>query len=316
MRGRTILILLIVLIVLVAIALLYEQSRKRETRPADEAFFPDLVTEEIDRIRIAPADKDTVLLVKRDGDWFVESDGGHAAEEAKIEDLLEQLPKFHADQVVSTNPENRSLFKVDSTGIRIWIWQGGETIGDFIIGKGGPAMMTTYVRPVDSDRVLQVDASLPHMVDQRTWRQERIFSLDQTNIEAYEYSSPSRGELRLVRGVDGSWMLEEPEEAPADSTRLRIPLGSFARLRTVEWADTLGPEEAGTAADTSWVRAKLADGSVHKLRVGLPTKRNRVFAQKEGQEQIFVIPLGAVNTMMPPPETFMKAPSPPPPTGE
>lgn len=307
MRGRTILVLLVALIVLAAAAWTFDWSRKRATQPSGRPLFTDLATERIDRIRIAPAEEDTVLLAKRDGSWFVESEGGYAAEPDKIEDILEQLPKFYADQVVSTNPENQSIFQVDSTGTRVWIWQDGRQIGDFIVGKPGSDLLSTYIRPAGSDRVLQVGAYLPSLFQgQKTWRQERIFSLDQEEIEAYEYSSPTRGELRLVRNEEGAWMLEKPFEVPADGSRVPIPLGTFARLRTLDWADTLGPEEAGTAADTTWIRATLADGSIHKLRIGLPTERNRVYAQKEGEQQLFVIPIGGTNTMLAPAETFIQ----------
>jgi hypothetical protein len=85
-----------------------------------------------------------------------------------------------------------------------------------------------------------------------------------------------------------------------NETTIRSAIQSFCRLKASDFADTLTAVDAGIEPDTTWIQATLADGSIHRVRVGAPTERNRNFARKDGSEHIVIIPRGAINTMMPP----------------
>ena len=134
MRGRTIVVLLIVLVVLVLLAIFFEARRNRATETSDTLLFPGLNIELVDRIQILAEGKETVLD-KADDQWVVATEGGFAAEPRFVTDILDRLPKFYAENVVSTNPDNQSIFKVDSTGVEVWVNQEGQEIGRFIVGK-------------------------------------------------------------------------------------------------------------------------------------------------------------------------------------
>jgi hypothetical protein len=301
MRGRNILILVVVLALLVVVAIYFETSRRASTQTSDALLFPGLDTELVDRIQILSEGEETIL--EKQGDqWIVNTEGGFPAEPRLVNDILDRLPKFYADQVVSTNPENRNLFQVDSSGVEVWIQQAGEEIGHFIVGKPGPDFLSTYVRAADSDEVIQVPEYLPSLFkSQKTWREKTIFDLNLDDVQSYEYDSPTKGHLLVTRGQPTGWEVKEPETGLVDDEQIiRTAVQSFCRLRATDFADTLTAEDAGIEADTTWIEATLADGSIHKVRFGLPTERNRNFARKEGSRHIVLIPRGAINTMMPP----------------
>ena len=177
MRGRNLLILVIVLALLVVVAIYFETSRQRTTQTSDTLLFPGLNTELVDRIQVLSEGEETIL--ERPGDqWVVVTEGGFPAEPRLVNDILDRLPKFYADQVISTNPDNRSLFQVDSSGVEVWINQEGEEVGHFIVGKPGPDFLSTYVRAANSDKVIQVPEYLPNLFKgQKTWREKTIFDL-------------------------------------------------------------------------------------------------------------------------------------------
>jgi hypothetical protein len=89
-----------------------------------------------------------------------------------------------------------------------------------------------------------------------------------------------------------------------------MPLKAICGLRASGFADTVSAATTGIAADTSHVTATLIDGRTYTLHIGLPTGANKNFAQRDGSDQVFTIPRGAINTMMPPPQMLQGAPSP------
>lgn len=308
MRGRTILVLLIVLVVLVLVAIFFEARRNRATETSDAPLFEGLNTELVDRIRIIAEGNETIL-VKRDDQWTVATEDGGKAEQRFVTDILDRLPKFYSDNVVSTNPDKQSIFAVDSTGVEVWVDQEGEEIGHFVVGKRGPDFMSSYVRAAGSNRVILVAEELPSVFNKKgqSWREKTIFALTQEDIVGYEYESPTRGRFMISREEGGSWEMTEPSvrTIEGEDQNISMAVRAFSKLKAADFADTISAADAGIEADTTWVRATLADGSVHKITIGLPTESRRSYARKEGTDQIVLVPLGGLNTMMPPQKFYL-----------
>ncbi len=306
MRGKTLLFLLGILVVLGGVAAIIDTTRRHATETTSALLFPGLKTELVDKIRINAEGKETVLE-KRGDVWQVASEDGHVAEEKAVKDILDRLPKFYYDQVVSTNPANQSLFKVDSTGIEVWVDQKGKEIAHFYVGKPGPDFASTYVRAASSQRVIQVPEYLPSIFQRgETWREKTIFSLTQQDVNRYEYSSPTRGRLLVTKDASGVWHMEEPDTGVVETSKIGIAVGAFSRLKAAGFADTLSAAAAGIEADSTRVAATLADGTSHVLQVGLPAPSLRHYVRRQGSDQIFTVPAGALNTMMPKTD-FLKA---------
>jgi len=308
MRGRTILMLLAVLVVLGGIGILFEAGRNRQTHVSGAILFPGLKTEVVDRIRVRWSKKESVLE-KKNGKWLVASEGDHPVEPHYVSDILERLPKFYADEVVSTNPANQSVFMVDTSGVEVWVDQSGKEIGHFIVGKPGPDFLSTYVRPAGSDRVILVPDYLPNLFQRSdTWRARTIFQLNPDSIRSFEYQSPSRGHVVLKKTDAGNWRMESPDTGQVNASTVQMPLRSFATLKAAGFADTVSAATAGIEPDTSRIDVTTADGSDYTLHVGGPTAMNRCYARKKGDDQIITLPRGAINTMMPPPPVLKATP--------
>jgi hypothetical protein len=300
MRGRTILMLLAILVVLAGIGALFETSRNRATHVSQTTVFQGLKTDLVDGIRVKWRGKET-SLEKKNGTWLVATEGDHPAERKYVADILSRLPKYYSDEVVSTNPANQSLFEVDSSGVEVWVKQSGKEIGHFFVGKPGPDFLSTYVRPAGTNKVILVPDYLPSLFQrQDTWREKTIFGFAQDSISMYEYQSPGRGHVLLKRQPSGVWRMEMPDSGGVNATTLGMPLKAICGLRASGFADTVSAATTGIAADTSHVTATLLDGRTYTLHIGLPTGANKNFAKRDGSDQVFTIPRGAVNTMMPP----------------
>ncbi len=309
MRGRTILMLLAILVVLAGIGVLFETTRNRQTHVSEATVFQGLDTAKVDRIRVRWSGKETVLE-KKGNEWLVASEGSKPADPKYVSEILNRLPKYYSDEVVSTNPANQSLFQVDSSGVEVWVNQSGKEIGHFYVGKPGPDFMSTYVRPAGSNRVILVPDYLPNLFQRGdTWRARTVFQLNQDSISAYEYQSPSRGHVTMRKNEAGIWRMEVPDTGAVNPSTITMPLRAFATLKAAGFADTVSAAAAGIEPDTARVTATTMDGNVYTLQIGAPTAANRCYARKQGVEQIVTLPKGAINTMMPPAQMMKAAPN-------
>jgi hypothetical protein len=221
------------------------------------------------------------------------------------------MTRFFADQVVSTNKANQSLFQVDSTGAEVWVDQKGKEIAHFFVGKPSDDWSSTYLRPADSDKVILVPEYLPSLFQRGdSWREKTIFNLEADNITRYEYASPKRGHLVLIKGEAGKWTFEAPEAGEIDPAKMSPLIQAVRQLKAVGFGDDISAAAAGLAPDTTKVTATLADGSTHVLVVGGAAPSNRVYVCREGDDQIFTVPISRVKSLLPPKEALLaKAPS-------
>ncbi len=309
MRGRTILILLAVLVVLAGMATLIEKGRSGKTRLKGAQLIPGLKTELVDGIRFR-AEGAEVALEKKGNAWVVASEGGFAAEKKPVEDILAALRKCTADEVVSTNRANQGLFMVDTTGTEVWVAQQGKEIAHLFVGKPGPDMLSTYVRPASSDRVILTPGYLPSLFQKRdTWRLKTLVSAKPEEVRGFEYVSPTRGELVLAKSEGGEWRMEKPDTGRVDMSRFNFALRTLSPLKADGFADAIDPMSAGFGADTTHIRISTVDGSTYTLQVGAPAPDGKTYVRLEGDTQIYTMPRGRLNTMMIPPPILKSPPA-------
>lgn len=311
MKGRKILLLVGVLVILAAAATLFENSRRRSTTESGALLFPGLKVDQVDRLEIDEEGGKQIVLEKKGEKWAVASENGFPAEPKLVQDILDRLPKFYADQVVSTNPQKQSLFHVDSSGVEVRVFQAGKKTAEFIVGKPGPDFLSTYVRAAGSDRVIQVPEYLPSLFSgHTTWREKTLFSLKPEDMRSYSYASPSRGQLMMKRDEAGAWTMEQPQSGKIDDSRVGMIVGAFGRLKAADFADTMSAEGAGILPDTTWIEVALADGSIHRLEIGAAAPKSRRYVRRKGSEAIVTVPIGSINTMMPPASMLLATPGP------
>lgn len=298
MRGRTILILLGVLVVLAGVATLLEKGRSQKTTLKGVQLIPGMKIELVDGIRFHSEGKD-VDLEKKSGTWVVATEGGNVAEKKSVDDLLEALHKCTADEVISTNPGNHHLFMADTSGTELWVEQQGKEIAHLYIGKPGPDMLSTYVRPASSSKVILTRGYLPSLFQGKdTWRQKTLISVKPEDIKRFEYTSPSRGDFAIAKDDAGIWHMEKPDTGKADPARVNLPLRTVSNLKADGFADTIDPIAAGFGADTSHVMITTADGATHAVQIGLPTGEGRNYVRLDGGSQIYTLAKGRINTLM------------------
>jgi hypothetical protein len=298
MKPRTTLILAAVLVVLVAIATVLNLSRQRQESSLGKPLFPSFSAAKADGIEVRGGGKTVVL--RRQGDtWLIATEGNQPVDPKITTQLMEAMDKLSSKTLISLSRETHAGFEVDSTGFTVRFTQGTKPVAEFIVGKPGPDYMSTYIRPVNGDKVYLVPTYLRTVVDRgpETWRNRTILEVDQAKIASYTTRN-AKETVTVEKGKDGEWNITAPTQEKARADIVGMVLRSLATLRAAGFADSsVSGASSGLDADTTAVVIKMEDGTSHTIRVGAANTANQRYTRKEGDPVIYLVPAGRWNSV-------------------
>ena len=134
----------------------------------------------VDKIEVSEPGR-SVTLEKEAGKWMLTLPVKYRADEAAVALAIGTGRRIEITSPVSTNPEKRKLFQVDSSGTLVRIYERGALKAAFYIGKMGPSYTETYVRSDGSNDVYLAQGMLstPFHNQAKEWRDKTIFKMDE-----------------------------------------------------------------------------------------------------------------------------------------
>ena len=177
-------------------------------------------------------------LVRRDGQWMVLTPSGSLpAESQKLSEMIRTNNEMVLENLISTRPDKFEKFDVDTLrGVVMHLSAQGRSLADFVLGKVAADYRHTYVRRLASDSVFMARGNFQRVYNRapNDWRSTMISTLDSTVIDTVRWIEPVRGETRLIRMTDGSWMVSKPgldRPMPADTAIANLKLRKLSPLR-------------------------------------------------------------------------------------
>jgi hypothetical protein len=293
MNIRSTVILFLVLVVLAATATLMEKNRKSRRSPTGDLLFPALQADKVDAIDLRAPDED-VQLEKDGEEWKVRSEGGYPADPKLISSILDSFGGLRNTEVSSTRPDRHATFEADSSGVIVKLSGGGNSLAWLYVGKAGPDYLSTYVRPVDDEKVYRVPVYLRSIVDRgkQTWRDRNIVALDESKIAGYTTMTP-RDTVAVERGEAGSWRLTKPVEADANSDVMGVVVRSLASIRASAFADSIQDlASVGLEPDTMSLQIRTTDGSNYTIDVGAENDKRQTYTKRADSPIVYLVPKG------------------------
>ncbi|MBL4715085.1 MAG: DUF4340 domain-containing protein [Bacteroidia bacterium] len=180
-------------------------------------FNKDLVNVDIDKvsaIKILTKAKNEVDLIKTDGSWQVkigENKFGKADDE-KIVSAIDQIAIIKPSNLVSTDKEKYNEFQVDTSGVRVRVFEGDKRTLDIILGKfsyKSQREMYTYIRLSDADEVYSVEGLLDITFNRQLefWRYDVIIDSDPEDWTKLTYTYPGDSSFTIELKENG-WFLD------------------------------------------------------------------------------------------------------------
>ena len=284
-------ILGIILIILIALAYSYQGPFKRwqAGKGAPENFLAKVEAGEIDKIEIEKDSQATIL--KRDGErWKVEGAGDFYVEERAASTLIQSLEQaVKAElELVSANQDNKKEFQTDESGIKVTLYQGGDVLADFIIGKPGRDFASAYISLSDINETYLIGVNLNTPFNQSEWGDRKIFSSAQDKISKLRLQYPNR-EI-IIEKKDEGWVGTAPYKFNVDEEKVEPILDIMSNLTAARI-----PEQKfeGTGLEKHLIIVQVTgEGIDNTLMIGEETEDEFFYAKTGDSDNIYLITKG------------------------
>jgi hypothetical protein len=257
---------------------------------------PGLTVDAIERVVIQGANPMAARRV--DGEWRL--DDGRRPEPSFLQALLESLARIDSSEVVAEGDARDAEFGVDAAeGLRVEVLaQGGRALA-FVLGRAAPggvylkAGSETYLVP----KVFPYAFNRPAA----SWRLLRLF--EARVDEAIRLEAQPRGQAAYaLTQQDGVWSLAEGPPVPAgfrfDPAAGRALAMALVNARAIDLVlEPIEEARTGLAGEVDRFAFLDGQGGRHGLRLGADRDDQGVYAQVEGNPDVFVLARTSVDLL-------------------
>ena len=266
------------------------------------------------------------VIVKRVGEGFTVADGAAAdkafpADKGLVSSLFEAIADFKAGDRIATKKEKHADLEItDEAALRVKV-NGGDF--DLLFGRAAKDGGVTVRRQGQGD-VFVSSTRIPTLAkkDLAAWRTKSLFEggtlkgdditgvtiaradVDPVVLSATttEVPMPSGEEAEKVATKKSTtWSITTPASLPEgyrlDVQSLSRVAASFASLRAVDFADGVGDDVAGLAGPHTTITATRTTGAPLVLHLGNTNDKGNVYARKDGDAQLYLLPAYGVKNV-------------------
>lgn len=282
----------------------WQQSKVVVSEPAlTVQVEPDRVT----RIAVKRPDGE-IELARTGGEWKLTRPVEYPANADLVNAALKAVATLKLEDVISTNPETRSTYQVDSTGTEVRIWTGDQEAMALVLGKSSQNWTHTFVRRIDRKEVYRAEGVISYNFSRSAddWRDKSILKLDETSVSRVVLEYPKEKlQFALVR-ADSVWMLAEgnkPAEAPDSLQAARLVTG-VSKLLAANFA-TAAEVEGKDFGQADFRLAVEAGGTTHHVDF-LSIDETKMLARREGTDTVFSLFKSSLGNLMKKPGDLRK----------
>jgi hypothetical protein len=294
MNSKGIGIALAVLAALViATIFAYRQPSPVSTTPTNP--WQRLAKDRVDHVSIhrpsAPADQQHLEFEKVNGAWRITQPGNGPTEARAVEDLLDRLGEMNVSAIAAHNTSSYETFEIDDAhATRVTLKNGSTALLDVFVGAaiepGG-----TAVRVPGKPEVLRVGVSMSSMLSRapRDWRDRDITQISRDSIRAVEWANRN-GTFRFTRSGDTWTAAAGTTVERLDTAKVNTLVESITNLRASDFGATGAATGIGADAPRVTIETEV-EGSPARitLRVGNNSGDQETFAQREGNDVVFIV---------------------------
>jgi hypothetical protein len=282
------LVLIVILAILVVIAFLLEFPRIG-SGPSSRVF---VAVEPTAAAFITISQGPSSLTLERTLEGWAVSAGGaeYPADPARLEGIFAVTESIEGD-VVSVNPDNHSIFGVDSESATLVTVtdKNDSTLASLLLGRPSKDFTSTYVRRATSEDVYAVAGFLKSYfrTDIDFYRRRTVFDFAEADLETLELIYPRRS-FTLARDATGEMVLIQPEDTFLDSTYVDQSMRVLSGLTAAGFHDNAMVEETGFRNPGLRAVLVMRGGSRDTLFVG-NRKGDSYYARRSGDPTTYLL---------------------------
>ncbi len=202
--------LLIIFVVLAAIVFVFFKGKDRITTQSVEEKLFVADSSKIDKIEIVKTGEQ-FTLEKINGAWQISKPVVYPADTNSIYPILGNLQNFVIESITSTNPEKFSNYLDSVNNTHVTVYQEGNNLGTFILGKYALSYANSYIKKPDENKILlatNLNQAL-FVKPLKDFRNKIIFQIPQFATEKIDFKSTdsTRVEFTAARDSAGRWFI-------------------------------------------------------------------------------------------------------------
>ena len=281
-----------VLVVLLALAYFYQGPLKewQDNYVKEKNILAELNTLDIDRIEINEGDS-SIGFLKEEGKWRIDGTRGFIVRENIMLNVIDTLNKASDAlvEVISNNPDKKSEFMTDDSGIHIILKRGEEILQEFIIGNNTADLTGTYLSKNDISKTYIFKSNLKDAFDRDDWYDKTIFSAEEGSINKMRFQYPNR-EFTVEKAGEAeeqTWGGTLPYAFSVDDEKLEEVINIMTNLTSIEIPEQ-NFEITGLEKHAIIVEANGEELS-NTLMVGDAYSDDLYYAKKGDSDNIYLI---------------------------
>ena len=235
MKRTTWILVGTVVVLAVVTYIVLRQPGEVNISESSSALLVNYDSSSVDKIEVS-SPGGSVVLEKQGNGWMLTSPIRYRADQNVVTAAVGKGKSIEVKNVVSSNPEKQSLFKVDSTGTLVQMFAAGNVVAAFRVGKPSASYTETYVRKEGSNDVCLADGMFSYMYTHvpKDWRDKSILKTDPDFIRSVTFKY---GDTTLTLAMkDSLWRLN------GDSIRqqadVRGLMNALANLQADDFVDS------------------------------------------------------------------------------
>lgn len=239
---------------------------------ASEAFRSSLFevdTAQVNKVTIESPVNPTLTFQRSNQQWNVsgETQETYPADRNKIIRAINELNGLTINSVATRDPEKFTRYKVDSTGVKISMYDDDDLLNSIFVGapqRAGQRSLNTHVRLFDEDAVYTVEGFLRRQfpLNLNDWRDKIVWNVDQSNISRVDFLYPADSSFTIEKVGTRAWVSDGDS---LSYTTVNTVLSRLDRVNASGFADSLSTDAFGT--EKYALQIELSGGERRRLRL-------------------------------------------------
>ncbi len=273
-----------------------------ETKAKEKVFALDKT--KVGELSLAPAEGETIKLVREGTGWKMTAPAAVAADTASVDSMISSLESLEIDEVVAEDAKNLGDFGLDKPKLRVEaLAQGSPQPLRLLVGAKLADGSGVYAKLPTSNRVFTVASWTVGSFEKKPFdlRDRDLLHVKRENVKSLEITGPDGG-YAVARADKDEWAFAKPLVTRAGRWSVDSLLGTLENLRMESVAAEAAKDlkSFGLVKPARSVTIGLSDGTSKTLEIGGPAgeaKDKKFHARLSGGSLVAVIPGALVDDL-------------------
>jgi hypothetical protein len=297
--------LLIVFVILAVIVFVFFKGKDRITTQSVEEKLFTADSSKIDKIEIVKTGEE-ITLEKVNGIWQITRPVVYPADTLAVYPILGNLQNFKIESITSTNPEKFSNYLDTVNNTKITVYQEGNNLGTFELGKYALSYANSYIKKPDENKILlatNLNQAL-FVKPLKDFRNKIIFQLQSFGIDKIHFKSTDSNNVDFTTVKDslGKWYIGADSIPTGNMDGFLNMMANFTTEDFLDSAVTAFPEPAYTITISGVTQPTVIN--LYKM----DTTPVNYFLQVSNNNQLFKMSEGMARGLMKLRTDFIPAP--------